>query len=158
MCGFVYVWMYFYTRYQIQMKFTEYVELATQTNRLEFDEDPISRKHIFRTMCNVSNINIISELISRTDRGRTNDLFTHNLMFSSSFKNRWWLSRLDVQLSCRRPWFKSWGFLFLIFIIFCFTNFIYVYSIINRGTDNFYEFFTLKKLYLVEVCALRGLF
>ena len=60
------------------MKFAEYVEFATRTNRLGFDEDLI-----FRT---ISDVNVIADqLISRI------------------FKNRWWLSGLDVPLSRRRP-------------------------------------------------------
>ena len=39
----------------------------------------------------------ISELISRTDRGRTNDII-YLLMFSLSFKNRWWLSGIGLRL------------------------------------------------------------
>ena len=82
----------------IRMKFAEYVEFATRTNQLDFDEDPISGKRIFRAICNDYNVKVIwiSELISRTDRGRTNDLSTYNLMFSTSLKYRWWLSVLDV--------------------------------------------------------------
>ena len=43
------------------MKLAEYVEFATQTNRLEIDEDPISGKCIFRTIFNISNINVITD-------------------------------------------------------------------------------------------------
>ena len=43
---------------RIRMKFAQYVELATWTNRLHFDEDPISGKRTFRT---ISNVNVIAD-------------------------------------------------------------------------------------------------
>ena len=80
---------------RIRIKYPEYVEIATQTNWVDFDEDPISEKRPYLTLT----LSPISELISRADMGRTNNLSTHNLMFSMSFKNRWWLTVLDVRLS-----------------------------------------------------------
>ena len=44
---------------RIQMKFAEYVEFAARINRLDFDQDPISGKRIFRTISNASNMNFI---------------------------------------------------------------------------------------------------
>ena len=43
------------------MKFAEYVEFATRTNRLDFDEDQISGKCSFRSISNVSNVNVIPD-------------------------------------------------------------------------------------------------
>ena len=43
------------------MKFAEHIEFATRTNQLDFDEDPISEKRIFRTISNVSNVDIIAD-------------------------------------------------------------------------------------------------
>ena len=44
-----------------RIKFAEHVEFPTWTNRLDFDEDPISGKHIFRIISNVSNVNVIAD-------------------------------------------------------------------------------------------------
>ena len=49
------------TSARIRKKFAEYVEFDTRTNRLDFDEDPISGKRIFRTISNISNINVIAD-------------------------------------------------------------------------------------------------
>ena len=46
---------------RIRMKFAEYVEFVTRTNRLDFDEDPISGTCNFRTISNVSNGNVIAD-------------------------------------------------------------------------------------------------
>ena len=63
----------------------KYVEFATWTNRLHFDEDPISGKRISRTM---SNVNVIADQWVNKYRGRTNGLITCNLCHSGSFLRR----------------------------------------------------------------------
>ena len=63
----------------------KYVEFATWTNWLHFDEDPISGKCISRTM---SNVNVIADQWVNKNRGRTNGLITCNLCHSGSFLRR----------------------------------------------------------------------